>query len=79
MARLRASATLSTAPQEMRVLIDGETLVTVRNASAFVYTPILADSGQTLTFKAVAITPADQAAAATQAPTRALMTGPYLP
>jgi len=68
----RTSATLSVTPQEMRVWLAGETLVTVMKPNAYVYDVRTADTGQVLTFKALAVGVRQQLVDGTQSPLRAI-------
>jgi len=52
--RIINTTTAATPPKEMSLFLDGEVIFAVRKASAFLYIPTLVDSGQELTFKAIA-------------------------
>ncbi|MGH2362104.1 MAG: hypothetical protein ACRDGM_16380, partial [bacterium] len=65
---LRTNTALANAPKELMFTLDGETIVSVRNSTMFEYVPVLADSGQALSFKAISVGLRGQLAEGTKAP-----------
>ena len=66
--RIMRAASVGIVPAELEFAVQGDLVTAVRKANAFIYPVTAADSGQTLTFKAIAVGPKGQQADGTKAP-----------
>ena len=66
--RILRAASVGTIPAELQFSVQGDLVTTVRKANAFIYPTVAVDSGQSLTFKAIATGPKGQQADGTKAP-----------